>query len=478
MKSVNKALVPLLCLIMGLVTLRPCTAEMPPPGQSDFFYEIGGGIDIPLTVGSGSFVPYSLNVNAAVFDACGRFDPRYSVGQMIGDFQNKFAQIGSMFTAAVAGLPGYFICRANPLFCQLSENITARVEDMYNAGMDTCQEFQAAMVGDSDEMKGWIKALQADTWQREAASGGDPEEISREVSSTDGDEGVIWIGGQRAGGDNQPPIRVVADAVKAGYNMQFGRNTQNGMAVTLADPAADPIARFWRTPEEAAKWVVEVVGENRPDINNNPNGSSPPGPIAANTQEADGDSGNGGEDVTVNNAWLTNDISSPGMGLMAKVGKEESPIRDLIADYLTSGTLPSVDELQAVSGTSSSAVLTPELLRALRASPMRSVLGAQLARDIAIANVAQMAMAGRRALVAGLSEPNIAQFEPARKQLQYRLELLDREVDTLLKEKEVTKLLVSDTAVSLLKNYQSRRETLPEGATGSTPYIQGGAVSD
>ena len=124
------------------------SAEMPPAGESELFYEIGGGLDIPVNVGlgDGSYTPYALSVNASLFDACGRFDPRYSVGQMIDDFASKFSQIGSMFTAAIAGLPGYIFCRSNPLACQIQENITARVEDMYNAGMDTCQEFQAVMV--------------------------------------------------------------------------------------------------------------------------------------------------------------------------------------------------------------------------------------------------------------------------------------------------------------------------------------------
>ena len=455
-------------------------AEMPPPGESEFFYEIGGGLDIPINAGLGdtAFTPYALSVNANLFDACGRFDPRYSVSQMINDFTAKFTQIGSMFTSAIAGLPGYIFCRSNPLACQLQENMTARVEDMYNAGMDTCQEFQQVMVGDDNESSGWTKSIQADVWQSGAGQDRDPEEVSREASRADGSGGVKWVGGIQAGGDDQPPIRVIADTVVAGYNMQMQRSVLDRSAVTITpeDATKNHIARFWRSPEEAAKWVTEVVGEVRPDINSNPNGTAL-GSVP-DTSTADGDSGDGGEDVEITHSFLADDMNSPALGLMAKVSREEAPIRQLVSDYLSTGVMPENDELIAVSGSSSSAVITPELLRALRASPMRSVLGGQLARDIAIANVAQMALSARHVLAAGLSEPGIAAYEPARQQIQRRMELLDSEIQMLLTEKDVTKLLVSDTAVSLLKNYRSRRQTTAGESGYDDPYLQGGAVTD
>lgn len=473
----------ILLYLLSTILLAPlCTyAEMPPAGESKLFYEIGGGLDIAIDVGlgDGTYTPFTLaTINASLFDACGRFDPRYSVGNMIDDFEDKFTQIGSMFTAAIAGLPGYIFCRSNPLACQLQENITARVEDMYNAGMDTCQEFQTEMVGDDDETAGWTKTVKANAWRNNADSDQDPEEVSREVSRADGSDGINWIGGITAGGDGQPPIRVVADAVKAGYNIQMSRDVLDSSVVTMTaeDAARNHIARFWRTPEEAAKWVTEVVGEVRPDINDDPNGVAL-GPVP-DTSSSDGDSGDGGEDVEITSSFLSDDQNSPALGLMAKVSKEEAPIREMITEYLSTGVMPDNDALVAVSGTSSSAVITPELLRALRASPMRAVLGGQLARDIAIANVAQMALSARHVLAAGLSEPSISKYEPARQQIQRRMDLLDAEIQMLLTEKEVTKMLVSDTAVSLLKNYHGRRQSGPGGAGYADPFIQGGAINE
>ncbi|MET0080224.1 MAG: hypothetical protein ABW119_17335 [Candidatus Thiodiazotropha lotti] len=299
------------------------------------------------------------------------------------------------------------------------------------------------------------------------------------MSQVDGSSGVTWIGGVRAGGHGQPPLRVVADTVKAGYNLQFGRNVLNSSVLNLSneDAANNPIARYWRTPEEAAKWVTEVIGEIRPDIDESASGISPIGIGSTDTRDSDGDHGEGGEDVVVTHEFLTADNNSPALGLLPKVHIEEQPIRDLIEEYINTGIMPSNDDLQSISGTSSTAVLTPELLRALRASPMRDVLGARLAREIAIANVAQMAMAARRALIAGYSEPNISSYEPARQQLAYRQDLMDKEIQMLLTEKDVSRMLVSDTALTLLRNFRSRRQSGPGESSNSGPFMQGGSVT-
>ena len=465
-----------LCMLSPINAVR---ADMPPPGESELFYEIGGGLNIPTDLGGRDYVPFSADISASLFGACGQFDPHYSVQQMINDFSDAFTQLGSYFTAMLGGLPGYIFCRSNPLACQLQENITARMEGFYKTGMDFCQEFQSSVVSDTDQTRGWLKSIQAEEWEDNAGGDENPEETSREVSQVDGSSGVTWIGGVRAGGHGQPPLRVVADTVKAGYNLQFGRNVLNSSVLNLsdADAANNPIARYWRTPEEAAKWTTEVIGEIRPDIDESASGISPVGTHSTDTRDSDGDQGEGGEDVVATQEFLSADNNSPALGLLPKVHIEEQPIRDLIEEYINTGIMPSNDDLQSISGTSSTAVLTPELLRALRASPMRDVLGARLAREIAIANVAQMAMAARRALIAGYSEPNISSYEPARQQLAYRQELMDKEIQMLLTEKDVSRMLVSDTALTLLRNFRSRRQSGPGESSNSGPFMQGGAVT-
>jgi hypothetical protein len=88
-----------------------------------------------------------------------------------------------------------------------------------------------------------------------------------------------------------------------------------------------------------------------------------------------------------------------------------------------------------------------------------------------------MAMAARRALIAGYSEPNISSYEPARQQLAYRQELMDKEIQMLLTEKDVSRMLVSDTALTLLRNFRSRRQSGPGESSHTGPFMQGGAVS-
>ena len=76
--------------------------------------------------------------------------------------------------------------------------------------------------------------------------------------------GVPWVtgvpreGGLMAGGEDQPSIQVIHDTVVAGYNTLI--------APLSAAPSDQPtplprLAKTFPTPEAAARWVVQVVGE-------------------------------------------------------------------------------------------------------------------------------------------------------------------------------------------------------------------------
>ena len=93
------------------------------------------------------------------------------------------------------------------------------------------------------------------------------------VDSKGGDGGVPWVGGQNAGGRDQPPILVVSDVVKAGYNIEQGR-----------DPASNDqgqsdtrVAQVWKTPAEAVDYARAVLGDVKIETKNNADREAQPG---------------------------------------------------------------------------------------------------------------------------------------------------------------------------------------------------------
>ena len=79
------------------------------------------------------------------------------------------------------------------------------------------------------------------------------------VDNKGGDGGVPWVGGQNAGGRDQPPILVVSDGVKAGYNIEQGHDpTSNDQG-----QSDTRVAQVWKTPAEAVDYARAVLGDVR-----------------------------------------------------------------------------------------------------------------------------------------------------------------------------------------------------------------------
>ena len=93
------------------------------------------------------------------------------------------------------------------------------------------------------------------------------------VDSKGGDGGVPWVGGQNAGGRDQPPILVVSDVVKAGYNIEQGHDpTSNDQG-----QADTRVAQVWKTPAEAVDYARAVLGDVKIETKNNADREVQPG---------------------------------------------------------------------------------------------------------------------------------------------------------------------------------------------------------
>jgi hypothetical protein len=89
--------------------------------------------------------------------------------------------------------------------------------------------------------------------------------------------------------------------------------------------------------------------------------------------------------------------------------------------------------------------------------------------------VVEQALMGRRTLLSGMKEPNIANVDIAQTQLEKAVDELDREVDNLLFELEVRKRLAGNTPYLLLQRQRARASVpLIEGSPDNR--LQDGAI--
>lgn len=461
-----------LLLALSLFTTSYVSAEaytlpiLPLPNDEQFYYEIGGGTN--FRVPGGVEIPQELMMIRDFGLLLGDgFDPRESIKAtlqgimdgLVAGFNGKIKNmlnIGQL-SAMFGFLPGNVVCQANPTSCQLNENYTIRAEERERFQRQFYEKMEAELGKTRGKLDGWLRAGKANNLVKimnEAKVSGekDLEMVVGKIREYTGKDGLKWIGGEMAGGNGQPPIRPIADTAKAGFNMLIGRAPNTNTRATGTDPLLD----YWDTPEEAGKWITEVVGEYRPDINNQHSGVSWGG---ERTGSDDGDLGLGGEDVVVTSAFLKTDMSTPALGLSPKVRKESKAISQKIAALVDSSTVPTDTELTQMMGQSGSTIITPQIINILKNSPLDKVLIKQLSDDIATANTIRYALEARRILLAGRNENHIASYDVATTDIDNRAQRLKENIEELMFDKRMKRELLSDTLSIIYEEDNNRMQS-------------------
>ncbi|MFX7144731.1 integrating conjugative element protein, partial [Acinetobacter baumannii] len=76
-------------------------------------------------------------------------------------------------------------------------------------------------------------------------------------------DGVTWVGGDKAGGSGQKPIRIVNDVTRAGYNLLTSRSVNDSSSVPSATCNHGLVCNTWSSPQEAAAFATRVLGEQQ-----------------------------------------------------------------------------------------------------------------------------------------------------------------------------------------------------------------------
>ena len=80
------------------------------------------------------------------------------------------------------------------------------------------------------------------------------------------------------------------------------------------------------------------------------------------------------------------------------------------------------------------------------------LLSQRLSGEIAMSTVIEKMLLARRAVLAGMREPNVANNIDAKKELNSTLSLIDNEIYQIRLEVELQKMITSNTATAILNN--------------------------
>ena len=397
-----------------------------PATDSIWYYEIGGAQAISrpanpevTTVRIGGSVELGLGYS------CGKFDPVVSVSNILNNIrQGAEDMLNAMVTAAnaaIASLPALILQRANPGLYDLMQNALLKAEETVNLTTKSCEQIEYELAQGKDPFREWVILSKGTDWKMIMGSGGvDIVDAKKQVERDNGKNGIPWLGGRR-GGEGQEPIAIVADTVKAGYNVTLNRSADaEGISTSAAD---NLLVQTWPDVDQAQEWAVKVLG-----------------------------------DLIVQTCEGCEPAGVPGTGVLPEHDETRIQAEEHLLELVDGSLPPTLGNLESLSAPGTG--VTREAIEALQdlSQVDSQIFIAKLAGEISQAQLIDKLLLLRRLLLAGRQVPEIAAVEPAQREIDRKLIELDREIDNLLFDTRVRKEVMSDTLAMLLRIYRDRNQ--------------------
>ncbi|EAO4574722.1 integrating conjugative element protein [Salmonella enterica] len=396
------------------------------------YYRIGGGAAISPPPTRRNTFPLMAGVSWNSDLMCGNFDINTTVRNQLNGVTDGFQQLmGDVIesaTGAVASLPAMVIQRANPQLYDLLTNGVLQGRLDFDKSLLSCQKMAEKMT-DYALGPAWTQSAQAENYQGIAASEKDAVRAEQRAAKEAAEKGKRWVGGQRRGGKGQPPIRLIHDTTIAGYNLLNNRNATSTNAVAASDCQGE-LCQVWSKPDDAAKWLTRVVGEQTINVAPDNDRSGSP----------DQQSG-----------------AQSGVGLTPLIQEEQEKIEPLIIDMVNRSQ--PVNDYTLAQASGGALRLTRGVIEALRDDPDSAVLIQRLSGELALSRVMEQALMARRTLLAGMREPNISGEKEAQIALTQTTTQLDQELSQLKLELDMRQALADNAALTILERQTIRAKT-------------------
>ena len=399
------------------------------PGQvldDRVMYSIGGGsaVGSPSSLYRPSGIGAGLSWRANMM--CGNMDLATTLQNQLNGatdgFQRIMGEIVQNATQAVMSLPALIIQRANPGLYELLSNGVMQGRIDFDRSKLTCQAM-AEKMADRVGQAGWGALARNQEMQGNLEqAGGDAVTAMKNTETNNGNNGVSWVGDQKAGGDGQVPIRVTSDVVRAGYNLLHNRSVDDHAAIDDSGCQGGAICRAWASPQAVSEWAVRVLGET--------------------------------EVATCDTCETLR--ATAGSGLTPLIQETYSDHLKALQDLLSGAASPTAENLSKAS--SPMLPVTRGVIEALRDDPDQDLLARRLASETALSSVLDKALLLLRTLLAGSHEPNVASAEPAQTALAKNIDALEREIRLLQTELQVRQMLATNTASLVLDRHAGGAE--------------------
>lgn len=424
----KKNFILLFIISLGVISTN-ADAPKSPPEDGLWYYEIGGAKPVSAPANP-SVTSASVGGNArlGLGYSCMKLDPVVAVENTLNEVkdgvENMLNAMTQAATGAIASLPAIILQRANPGLYDLFQNALVRAEYQVDLATKSCEQIEAAIGSNKNPYEDLIVLSKGNDWKVQMGiSGNDPVTAQEAVETSNGSNGLPWIGGQ-AGGNDQDPIALTGDIAKAGFNIELNRSPSAESPVSYDQ--SKRITQMWSSPDEAANWTIQVVGEHE-----------------------------------VTTCEECTKSTTPGHGLGPSLQTEETNVSSELNSIVNSSSPPTLIDLQSISAPG--IAITRQVVESIQSLPPteRYIVVERLATEIAVARTVEKAFLARRTLKAGAQLPEVHANSVAKSHAEQVIKDLDSEIERLVFENRIRKELVSDTVHKLLiRNENSKNQSL------------------
>nr|WP_017905064.1 integrating conjugative element protein [Pseudomonas fuscovaginae] len=415
---------------MALASL-PLLASPPEFGSSgsamddNVLYHIGGGSAVNMGR-AGDMQSIGVGVGWNTNLVCAKMDLNTTLHNQLNGltdgFQNIMGELIQNATGAVASLPALIIQRADPGLYNLLTNGILQARLDFDRSKANCREMAERMMNVAGNQSGWSTLAEGQALKEAMAQNQDAVAVTAQAEADSGNAGVPWVGGEKSGGKQQDPIRVVRDVTKAGYNLLNGRKATDDSRIDPKACNSGLLCKTWKSPDEAAGFANRVLGED--------------------------------EQQTCENC--TKSTATAGVGLTPLI-QEEYELKLKALKALIDGSQTTTPENLAAAG-SNSMPITRGVITALRDEPDQELLAQRLASEIAVTSILEKALLLQRTLLAGKKEPNVSASGLAAATIDVEREALQQEIANLLTDLEMRRSLTSNSPTAIIARHQQRKD--------------------
>lgn len=384
--------------------------------NDNLFYSIGGGTVISQPPSSNNMEKMGLGISWNNDLMCGNFDLSTTVKNQLNGatdgFKNMMGDVINGATGAVASLPAMIIQRANPGLYELLTNGVLQANVAFDKAQLNCQTMSKKLADYSLSGKLTQTAI--------------GEEFQNVISST---SDAIRADNSLKKSTGQKAIKPTYDIAKAGYNILNKQSATSDAAVSTS-ACNGSLCQKYKTSAEAADAVSKVLGDR-----------------ALRTCVSGSECNSGG---------LENEpgTSTPGEGFSPTLEKTTKENQEILIKLVNGNLAPNTTNLATLK--TGDLAVTRGVIQALKDDPDNGALVQRLAGELAMADTITTALAMRRMLMVGQSEPSVAAQEPIVAESDRRLEFLDREIQALKNEMDIRKAISNNSILVAITRQEAR----------------------